>query len=131
MIFLLFITVAFAGKDRDMSEYLKSGTMHFNSERYEQAIADYSKAIKLDLDFPNTHSFRASAYMVVKQYNKAITDYTKYIKLAPASSSGYFDRAKTYEATGDKRRALNDYQKAIEQAPTATYYKKEYERLLM
>src|SRR4051812_34388791 len=51
--------------------HLDSGNTHFQNNEFDQAIADYTEAIKLQPDLAPAFSDRATTYVEVKEYDKA------------------------------------------------------------
>jgi tetratricopeptide (TPR) repeat protein len=61
-------------------------------EEYNEAIADYIKAIDLDLTDAIAYCIRGNARYNLGQYNEAIADYTKAIELNPTYAIAYNNR---------------------------------------
>ena len=85
--------------------YLKTGDP-------DQAIADFSNALKRDARMAPSYRDRGLAYMEKKEADKAIADFTKYIGLRPTDPNGYHERALAYQAKGQKDKAEADRRKA-------------------
>jgi len=81
---------------------------------YNNAIRDFTEAIKLKPDEAALYKSRAHAYQHLKQYEKAIADFTAAIRLEPGNVSNYNDRSIVFDALGDKARAEQDQKKAEE-----------------
>jgi tetratricopeptide (TPR) repeat protein len=80
----------------------------------QQAIADYSEAIRLKPDYAIAFNNRANVYASLKQYDRAIIDYSDYIRLRPNDPDGYNNRANCYEKLGDTQAAQRDRARAKE-----------------
>ena len=63
------------------SKYRESGNIKYNSEDYQGAISDYTKAIEINPKEAKAYCNRGSAKNVLKDYSGAISDYTKAIEL--------------------------------------------------
>ncbi len=63
------------------SQYRESGNIKYNSEDYQGAISDYTKAIEINPGFSDAYCNRGSAKNELKDYSGAISDYTKAIEL--------------------------------------------------
>ena len=91
--------------------YTNRGNKLFQLRRYDEAIADFNKAIAAHPD-ELLYGSRAKAYYFVGQYQKALADYDQAIALKPDSKRLYYDRALTYRALGDIAAAQEDIRKS-------------------
>ncbi|MGV0005256.1 MAG: tetratricopeptide repeat protein [Candidatus Porifericomitaceae bacterium WSBS_2022_MAG_OTU9] len=64
-------------------------------DKYEEAIVDYTEAIKLKPDNPAAYYNRASTKSNLGRHDEAIEDYTEAIKLKPDNPAAYYNRAST------------------------------------
>jgi serine/threonine protein kinase/Flp pilus assembly protein TadD len=80
----------------------------------QEAIAQYSEAIRLKPDYAFAFNNRGNVYSNLKQYDKAIADYSDYIRLRPNDPDGYNNRAHCYEELGNNQDAQRDRAKAKE-----------------
>lgn len=78
------------------------------------AVADFSRAIKLDGGNISALKGRARAYAALKRYDDAIADWSRIVALRPDGEEHYRDRATTYLEMGNAKEAFADYDKAIE-----------------
>jgi tetratricopeptide (TPR) repeat protein len=76
--------------------------------RYDQAIADYTKAIELKPDFADAFVNRGNIYGLNGLYDQAISDSTKVIQLKPNDAIGYNNRAWNYHLAGRDAEGLPD-----------------------
>jgi tetratricopeptide (TPR) repeat protein len=86
-------------------------------QAYDQAITDYTQAIKLDPNNTVAYSERGRVYKAKWDYDKAIADYNQAIRLDPNSAKRYISRGGVYDDKGDKDRAIADYNQAIKLDP--------------
>ncbi len=84
---------------------------------YDQAIADYTQAIKIKPDFPAAFFERGANYVGKRLFDQAIADYTQAIKLKPDYASAYNYRAWAYHRKGEDANGLPDAEKAVTLAP--------------
>lgn len=89
--------------------YIKRGHSYFNLSKYDPAIDDYSKAIRLG---ENAFNDRANAYINKGENQRAISDYTEAIKLNGGNGWYFFNRATAYKKVGDGEKAKADCDKA-------------------
>jgi len=87
---------------------------------YEQAIADFTEAIRLDGNNAKTYRERGDAYADKRDYDKAIVDYNQAIRLNPRNSGAYISRGIVYAEKGDLDKAISDYNQAIRIEPNSS-----------
>jgi antitoxin component YwqK of YwqJK toxin-antitoxin module len=75
--------------------FLTKGIEYFNKGDYKQALAYYSKAIKLNPGNSDFYFYRSNAYLHDRQFEKAISDCDKTIELEPYYEDAYSTRALT------------------------------------
>lgn len=98
--------------------YLTEGNINKNLERYEDAIADYNRAINLSPNDYFAYIDRGTVYRTLKQYQSAIEDFSQAIKLGHHNSYlAYANRGYTYGLIENHQNALSDYNIAINLKP--------------
>jgi tetratricopeptide (TPR) repeat protein len=97
--------------------FFNRGYENNNKGLYDQAIADYTKAIKLDPEDAIAYTNRGLTYDEKGLYDQAIADYTKAIKLDPEDAIAYCGRGLAYYNKGRYDKCFADYSKAIELDP--------------
>ena len=108
-----------AQREHDISAetyYYRGNTKH-DIGFYQNAISDYSKAIRLKPDFVAAYSNRGRAKAELGQYSEAITDYNIAIKLEPDSATTYYNRGNIKDLLGQHFEAITDYDIAIRLKP--------------
>src|SRR6266446_5360685 len=76
-------------------------TVYVSQKKFQEAIADYSEALKIKSDGPDIYERRAYAEMQLRDYDKALRDYSQAIKLNPQEAKYYQVRAIIYQEKGD------------------------------
>ena len=112
---------------KNIESYLFRASLYRDLKQYQQAIADYSKAIELDPQNANTWSLRGYANYTFAYYDLAIQDYSQAIKLDSSSAAtNHFDRGLCYNEAGNYEKAISDYSESIRRKPNwqATYYER-------
>jgi tetratricopeptide (TPR) repeat protein len=89
----------------------------FSEEHYEQAIIEYTNAIKLDPKFAGAYYNRGVTYSKKEQYELAIADYSKAMKVYPKYVDAYYSRGLIYGKKGQYNLAITDFSKAIKLNP--------------
>jgi tetratricopeptide (TPR) repeat protein len=92
-------------------------TIYVSQKKFQEAIGDYTEAIKIKSDDPNIYERRAYADMQLKDYDKALQDYNQAIKLSPEQAKYYQVRALIYQNKGDFKAALSDAEKTLKLDP--------------
>jgi len=96
---------------------LQRGIENLQKGRYEQAIADFTKALEFMPGTAEAYAGRARSLAKLKRYDRALADYTKLIELDPRSPAAYVSRGDIFLDLKRYDEALQDYSKAIEWAP--------------
>ena len=97
--------------------YMKRGELYLVSHKFEQAIADYSKALQLDDTLDQAYFGRGMALGRAGQVEHGIKDLTVFIQRNPDSSLAYTKRGVRYLWIGDKQKAEFDLRRAIKLNP--------------
>ncbi len=98
--------------------YLYRGKTFASRGNYQQAIADYTRAIEVNPALSEAYHSLALVYSEQSQYEKGITEYTKAIELSPqCAACPYNNRGLAYAHQGDYDKAIADFTTAIQQDP--------------
>jgi len=82
--------------------YINRGNKLFQLKRYDEAIADFNKAIEASpLNDELIYGSRAKAKYFTGRYQEALLDFEIAIAFKPDSKRLYYDRALAYRALGD------------------------------
>src|SRR5437870_5992427 len=98
------------------SAFQQRATVYVSQKRFQEAIADYSEALKVKAKDPDIFERRAYAEMQLKDYDKALHDYNEAIKLSPEESKYYQVRAFIHQTKNDFKAAMADVDKKIGRA---------------
>jgi tetratricopeptide (TPR) repeat protein len=104
---------------RDLTEidYLIRGNEAYNKRNYDQAIADYNKALEINPESADAYNNRGAAYDKKGNYDQAIADCNKALQINPESAEAYNNRGIAYDGKGNFNQAIADYNKALEINP--------------
>lgn len=69
--------------------YVNRGADYGAIGQYDNAIADFSKALELDPSNINAHDGRGAAYVLKGQYDLALADFKKVIQMDPSMADYY------------------------------------------
>src|SRR4030042_5403968 len=87
-------------------EHYNVGKTLQDESKYDEAIAEFNEAIKIDPVFINAYISRGYTYILKKQYDLAIVDYTKAISLDPDNPIAFNGRGAAYLYTKQFNLAL-------------------------
>jgi tetratricopeptide (TPR) repeat protein len=93
--------------------------------RYQEALANYARAIELDASYSKAYSNRGTTYREMQLYDAALADYDRAIQLDPTYATAYYNRALTYGDVERYEEAINDFDQAIKiglDFPANAYY---------
>ncbi len=93
------------------------GRQHRKAERYEQAIADYDRAIELGLEGDLAHYGRGLVHLAVHQYRDALADFNRAVEADPADTSNLAQRAWTHRLLEEEEEAIGDYDEVLALEP--------------
>ena len=96
--------------------YYRGNTKH-DIGFYQNAISDYSKAIRLKPDFMEAYHNRGNAKAELGQHLEAITDFDIAIKLKPDDAMSYYNRGAAKASLSRYVEAIADYDIAIKLNP--------------
>jgi tetratricopeptide (TPR) repeat protein len=98
------------------SEYTK-GLQLFDSQQYEQAVTEFTKAILANDKQPAFYENRGFAYLALERFQEAAADFSKAIDLSPKDMRAFVGRAQVFLQQKNYQQALGDTGKALEIKP--------------
>ena len=93
-------------------DFNQRGITKAQSGDLEGAIADFSQAIRLKLDYATAYYHRGTAYARTGNARAALADYTQVILLKPNNADVRYSRGSLRVSLGDKQGAIDDFQQA-------------------
>ena len=109
--------------------YERRGYGLVKNQQFQDAIQDYSEAIKIKSNEPRLYEERAYAEMKTYAYDKALDDYAELIKLKPKEVRYINFRAYIYEAKEDDKNSMAETEKALQIDPNNQEAKERKQRL--
>jgi len=82
--------------------------------KFNEVIADFTKAIRLDPKDAKAYFYRGVAYREKGEPDKAIADFTEAIAINPTDAEAYFGRGMAYREKGEQAKAEADFARAKE-----------------
>jgi tetratricopeptide (TPR) repeat protein len=121
--------------------YSRRGNTYLSFKDYQQAIADFDRALELDPNFAFAYRNRGWAYYWLKEYQRAFADFNHTLELDPNDPYAYYRRGWAYARLKDYQQAIADFDRALELEPNfswahcgrgwAYYDQKDYQRALV
>ncbi len=102
---------------RNEDSWLLRGLVSQLQGKPVEAIASYTRAIKMNKKNALTYVRRGSAYAERQQLRKALADYKRALRLAPDMAVAYACRGKIFIQKGDNASALKNFNEAIQRNP--------------
>jgi tetratricopeptide (TPR) repeat protein len=99
-------------------DYTSRGATYERLQRYNEALADHNRAIRLDPNLALAYLNRGATYQRLQRFVEALADYTHAIQRDPTYALAYSNRGATYEKLQRYDEALMEYTRAIQLRPT-------------
>lgn len=110
--------------DKDEAERLKTeGNNLMRTEKYDEALLMYSKAIELDGSNPVFYCNRAAAHSKMNNHHLAIEDCQRAIDMDPHYSKAYGRMGLANSSLEKHKEAVENFKKALELEPDNDSYK--------
>ncbi len=93
--------------------YFERGNLNSALECYEEALADYDEAIRLEPRGAGAHINRGNTLCDLGRHEKALAAYNKAIALDPENADAYNNRGNVLRDLDCHKKALEDYDTAI------------------
>ena len=93
--------------------YQRRGYADVSEQNYQDAISEYSEALKLTPQDVRIYEQRAAVEMKINDYDKALADYSELIKLKPNEVRYYNYRAYIYELKADLKNSMVETEKVL------------------
>ena len=106
--------------NKKAGEYFNNGISYTVNGQYDQAIKDYSEAIRLAPNDSTYYNSRAYNYLLLGTPEKGLEDANKSIQLSP-NQYNYDTRGSIYRALSEYDKALADYTEALRLDPNYAF----------
>ena len=97
--------------------YQQRGYALAKNQMLQEAIQDYTEAIKIKPNDPRIYEQRAAVEMKMYDYDKALADYSEVLKLKPNDVRYLNYRAYIYETKDDAQNAMAETEKVLKIDP--------------
>lgn len=102
-------------------DYIRRGDRASEEGHKEEAVAEYTEAIRKDPRNSAAYNNRGIVYDELGQYERALENYDKAVELDPNCAKAYNNRGIVHDDLGQYEKALEDYDKAIELDPNYAF----------
>jgi len=99
--------------------YRERGRQHRFAERYDRALDDFGRALRLDPDYVDALAGRATTYHLMGRYDDALADLDRVIELDPGDDQAIIDRVDAYRMMDRYDEALADAERVLERDPAS------------
>jgi membrane protease YdiL (CAAX protease family)/Tfp pilus assembly protein PilF len=107
------VVQAIPDAERSVAGLMSRGNEHLARKEYDEAIAAYTRALRLDPGHAPAYTKRGEALIEKQEYDKAVRDLDRAIELDPDLGDAYFNRGLARQRLGLRRQAIADYDEAI------------------
>jgi tetratricopeptide (TPR) repeat protein len=105
------------GAPRGAWGYTSRGNEHLDKGEYDEALADYTEALRLDPGYACAYANRGIAHIRKGDYAQALPDLDRAIRLDPGLADAYLNRGFVRHQQGLYDRAIADYSQALRLNP--------------
>ncbi len=120
ILLLLFSCASIKEKQTELGDpnaYIDRGVAHARIYKYDQAISDFTEALKINPRFALAYYSRATIYEKIGKFDQAISDLTKAVEINPRFAEAYYARGYIYLRTFKYDQAISDFTKTLEIYP--------------
>ena len=98
-------------------QWVVEGALHVSDGAFDEAIADFSKAIESNPTNANAIFNRASVYRAKGDFEKSIAGFDTYILLNPTNAMAFENRASDFAGLGEFDKAIKDWSEGLRLNP--------------
>ena len=98
--------------------YFNIALLYRKNRQYEESIAAYEEALRLDIDHPEeAYSNMGGVYSVMQEEDKAREMYDRALEIVPDYIPALYNRAGHFEEVGEREKAIQQYLQILEIDP--------------
>ncbi|MEJ2098954.1 MAG: tetratricopeptide repeat protein [Desulfobacterales bacterium] len=103
-----------AANPKNAEAYNNRGLALYNLKLYQQAIADFSQALRINPQYAEAFNNRGNAYYQMDQYEKAEADFNQSLQLKPRYSKAHLNRGLVYFQMQKLEKSCEDFRRACD-----------------
>jgi tetratricopeptide (TPR) repeat protein len=112
----------FQADPRTAAELVARANDHLASREYDDAIADFTEAVRLDPNCAPAYIGRGRAWARRHYRDRELADYSEALRIEPNNASYRVARGDSWSAQGRHDSAMEDYNEALRLAPNNPAY---------
>ena len=98
-------------------ELLRLGELKSELDFPIAALADFTRAINLEPEWPIAVRKRADCYLLIRNYSLAVEDYDRFIRMHPRDAKAWVNRGHAHLKSNRIREAMRDFERAQQLDP--------------
>jgi tetratricopeptide (TPR) repeat protein len=121
IIIALLIGYSISSYSQDARDFYINGINNIDQKKYNDAIADFTRAIEQVPKFEEAYLKRGACYEILQDNGSAVADFTKVLEINPKNAVAYYNRGLAYKDLNELNHSIVDFSKALELDPTNKY----------
>lgn len=106
--------VGFAATEESKEQWLQEGNAYSQANRYEEALAAYEQAIRLEPNYARSYLNKGEALSKLRRYSDALAAFDQAIRLDPNYARSYHNRGDVLSKLGQHEAAISAYEQALQ-----------------
>src|SRR6266566_7030494 len=106
------VAMFIAALRKSAQQWFEEGTTFRNLKRYQEALAAFEQAIRLDPNFALAYNNKGNALGNLKRYQEALAAFEQAIRLDHNYANAYYNKGNALEALRKKQQAQQAYERA-------------------
>ena len=117
------------GSEYGYELFTERGLIHVSSNKYEDALDDFTKALELRPEVVDAYLYRAETFRKLSNHQKARMDLDAALILDPNQPDILFESGINYRMLKNDEQALKEWEKLIIKHPDSNWYKLAQENI--
>jgi len=109
-----YLDKAIAANPKMAESYNNRGLAFYNLELHQQAINDFSQAIRIKTQYAEAFNNRGNAYYALDQYEQAEADFNQCLQIKPRYSKAHLNRGLVYFQMKKIKESCEDFRRACD-----------------
>jgi len=91
----------------------KRGADYYHQDMYNEAMAEFQKAIMIKPDYAEAHNNLGVIYRIKDMYDNAIDEFKMAVRFKPKFAIAYYNLARAYSQKNNKSKSIEALKRAI------------------